>query len=245
MLHPFVSAPAANVRRWSHAHILSVAIHASLLSLAIAATQEPRVIDARRNIVERVRFTDLSYKRVGTARARPGVVHRRRGLVPLHTPSFVPLNVSLPMDMPSVAPLPDINPALVDTLWTDGRAANFSDSGAGRGGSHGGGGDVDVTLVYVESAVERMAAPSPANRAPEYPREMVNRGIEASFHVRFVIDTVGRIEDGTIEMPATVHTRFARAVLDVLVGWHFSPAELRGRPVRQQVDQPFVFQIVR
>jgi len=244
MLHPFVSAPAANVRSWSHAPILSAAVHGLLLCLAVAATRETRVVDAHRDIVERVSYADLSFRRAGVAHARPGVVHRRRGHAPLRAPAFVPLNVSLSMDLPAVEPLPTFGPDLVDTLWTDGRAANFSGLGAGQGGSHGGG-DVDATLVYEEGTVERTASPSAANRAPDYPREMVNRGIEARFHVLFVIDTIGRVEGATIEMPPSVHARFAKAVLDVIVDWHFSPAEVRGRPVRQRVDQPFVFQIKR
>jgi hypothetical protein len=41
-----------------------------------------------------------------------------------------------------------------------------------------------------------------------------------------------------------VDARFAKAVRDVLLRWHFTPAEVRGRRVRQLTEQAFEFRIV-
>ena len=68
--------------------------------------------------------------------------------------------------------------------------------------------------------------------------------IEARFSVFFVVDTTGRIDPKTIEVPPSVEGGFAKAVREVLVLWHFFPAEVRGRRVRQLMEQPFEFRIV-
>ena len=70
------------------------------------------------------------------------------------------------------------------------------------------------------------------------------RAFEARFSVFFIVDTTGRIDATTIEVPPSVDVRFANAVRDVLVRWHFFPAEVRGRRVRQLMEQPFEFRIV-
>jgi TonB family protein len=88
-----------------------------------------------------------------------------------------------------------------------------------------------------------VAKADPANPKPRYPSRMQARGIETRFIVYFVVDTTGVIDTTTVELPAAVEKEFVAAVSEVMVRWHFVPAELAGRPVRQMVMQPFVFQM--
>jgi protein TonB len=74
---------------------------------------------------------------------------------------------------------------------------------------------------------------------------MQTRGIEANFNVSFVVDTSGVVDQQTVEMPASIQEEFTNAVVEVLFNWHFAPAELGGRRVRQRVLQPFTFRLER
>ena len=59
--------------------------------------------------------------------------------------------------------------------------------------------------------------------------------MEADFTVMFVVDSTGRVDDGTVEVPRDVHRLFADAVRYALSRSRYLPAQLAGRPVRQLV----------
>lgn len=90
--------------------------------------------------------------------------------------------------------------------------------------------DIEVPVSYL-----------PNNRSPCYPVgfEKVGGRVEA----KFVVDTIGRVEVGTIEIVSTTNPVFIRPVLDVLPGYRFEPAWLTfaRRKVSQLVIAPFDF----
>jgi protein TonB len=98
--------------------------------------------------------------------------------------------------------------------------------------------------TFETDEVELGAVAAPENPKPTYPPLMVRRGVEAKFAVVFVVDTSGRIDRETLELPRVPHAEFTEAVRDVLEKWHFVPAELGGRRVRERVRQRFAFRIV-
>jgi TonB family protein len=98
--------------------------------------------------------------------------------------------------------------------------------------------------AYDESGVDRMATPNPANPKPRYPSRMRARGLETRFIVYFVVDTTGVIDTTTVELPAAVERDFTTAVSEVMVRWHFVPAQRSGLRVRQVMSQPFIFQMM-
>jgi TonB family protein len=98
-----------------------------------------------------------------------------------------------------------------------------------------------LTEVEVDSAVVR----DPTSAAPEYPPALLAAGVTGYAIVRYVVDTVGRVDTLSYSLVEATHPAFAEAVRRALPGMHFRPAIQRGRLVRQWVEQTFHFRIER
>jgi periplasmic protein TonB len=59
--------------------------------------------------------------------------------------------------------------------------------------------------------------------------------------VQFVVDTLGRLEPGSLKVIRTDHDGFAAAARNFVEAATFKPATKRGRKVRQLVQMPFAF----
>ena len=243
MLHPFISCSDSRPRR-VRPILLSAAFHAALLGMAVTPVRPARFASVPRAVGESIQYATIS---MGTTRLdRAGTPHRRARTVP-RPPRFGGFDFTFALNLvSSELPLPDPEPPrLVDSLFGDplGRSPFSPSNRASEGEGIGVGGGVD-SVAYIAANVDRTAESSGANPKPTYPPELLNRLVEASFSVYFVVDTTGRIDTTTIQVPPSVDRRFAKAVLDVLPRWHFVPAEIRGRRVRQLMEQPFEFRIV-
>jgi TonB family protein len=226
--------------RWM---LACTAFHAALLGLVIKPATPAHFSSAPRT-VEEVQYLTLSLG---------GAHHRDRGRKPHRTVRGAPLpprigaiDLAFALTLVSAPAAPPTYVApFADQLWGD----PLSDSPFGRpdpssadpGPGHGIGSD---SVAYIAATVEKGAEGAGDNPKPVYPYELLTRMIEARFSVFFIVDTTGRIDATTIEVPPSVDVRFANAVRDVLVRWHFFPAEVRGRRVRQLMEQPFEFRIV-
>jgi protein TonB len=222
--------------------LASTAFHAVLLGFAIKPVSQARFSSAPR-AVEEVHYLSLSLGE--NRRERAGRPHRAsRGT--LHPPRFVAVDLTSALTLVSAPSIPTPTfPLIADSLWGDplGESTLGLPGRSSRGAAEGDGVGSD-SVAYIAATVEKEAAGLGDNPKPTYPSDLLNRLIEARFSVFFVVDTSGRIDPRTIEVPPSVHEGFAKAVLDVLVRWHFYPAEVRGRRVRQLMEQPFEFRIV-
>ena len=70
-------------------------------------------------------------------------------------------------------------------------------------------------------------------------------GVEGDVRAQFVVDTLGRVEQGSFKALDTTHDLFAAAVREALGRARFKPAEAGGHRVRQLVEQTFTFRIAR
>jgi TonB family protein len=100
-------------------------------------------------------------------------------------------------------------------------------------------GDNALTALEVDSAVVRDAE----SAAPDYPANLLARGIEGFASVRYVVDTTGLVDTLTYRVIQATAPDFAVEVRRVLPAMHFRPAIQGGRPVRQLVEQTFRFRI--
>jgi len=149
----------------------------------------------------------------------------------------------------NIAPvvLPDITPAVADIDFT-GRVSDSLDF-VGRslaeafGPPVSSGGTVMRNGAYSADGVDRVVMPLANNPVPTYPRSMQAAGIETNFVVVFVVDSTGRVDNQTLEFPATAQPVFADAVRRALGRSRYRPAEMGGRRVRQLVQQEFVFRL--
>jgi protein TonB len=101
----------------------------------------------------------------------------------------------------------------------------------------------DTTSALRRAVVDREVVPLATNPVPRYPATLRAARIEGSVSARFVVDTTGRVIMESVIVDAADHPLFTDAVIEALRRARFSPAELRGRKVRQLVAQPFVFVI--
>ncbi|MEK6612402.1 MAG: energy transducer TonB [Gemmatimonadota bacterium] len=97
------------------------------------------------------------------------------------------------------------------------------------------------TLMDLDSAAVR----DPESAAPLYPALLQAQGIEGMAIVRFVVDSTGRADLSSFRLIESSHPLFAAAVRDALPRMKFRAAIIGSRKVRQLVEQPFIFRIVR
>jgi TonB family protein len=95
------------------------------------------------------------------------------------------------------------------------------------------------SIVDVDSAAER----DPMSAAPTYPKDLLTRNIEGSATLRFVVDSTGLIDLGTVKLVAATHPQFVQAVQDAMPRMRFRPAKMGPTAVRQLAEQLFKFQI--
>lgn len=97
--------------------------------------------------------------------------------------------------------------------------------------------------TYVDSQVDKPAAPDRSNAPPEYPELLRREGVEGTVMAQFVVDTTGRADVTTFRVLKPAHPLFVQAVRNALPKMKFSPAERDGRKVKQLVRAPFAFRI--
>ena len=93
--------------------------------------------------------------------------------------------------------------------------------------------------------VERMASARPSNMPPRYPDALRAAGIEGKVIGKFVVDTTGHADMRSFEVIEANHEGFVAAVREALPNMRFYPATIAGRPVKQLIQMPFAFSLVR
>jgi periplasmic protein TonB len=217
--------------------IASVTGHAALILLAVQATASTREASARPE-----QPPDVIYQRL--ADDDPSPTARGPASRPAAGRPTVPSMPREPFQSPVEIPvgLPPIDPAapVVDAL--DFRASSGSTGVAGNGDANVSGG-AGAGGAFLPGAVERPALLAPGSPPPRYPEPLRRAAVGGRVVVRFVIDTLGRAEMGTVRVLDSDHELFARAVRAILPAYRFIPAETGGRKVRMWVDMPFVFEM--
>jgi hypothetical protein len=211
----------------------SLGAHAVLGLLAIAATRAspaslvPRVTSP---VFFDVRTASPVPDRSAASRAGGGALPRAPEAPP-SAPSVDPMigaSVTLPHASP-VAPF-------------DARALT-----ARRGGEPSIGNATGDDPFSAARALSGTEVDEPAELAvlpqPEYPPAMRSAGIAGRVTVRYVVDTLGRVERGSIVVMDASHAAFVPPTEAALARAGFRPARFRGRRVRQLVEQAVVYAI--
>ena len=79
------------------------------------------------------------------------------------------------------------------------------------------------------------------NRPPAYPDHLRVAHVDGQVLVQFVVDERGSAEMSTFKVVKSTNQDFTEAVRRAISNTAYSPAEIRGRRVKQLVQQPFVF----
>lgn len=104
--------------------------------------------------------------------------------------------------------------------------------------------DAGVGTVYAPARVdeypELLAAPP-----PQYPELLRRAGIEGRVVLEATVDTLGRVERGSVLVVMTPHPGFAAPAVAYLERALFRPARVQGRAVRVRIRQGIDFRLRR
>jgi hypothetical protein len=117
----------------------------------------------------------------------------------------------------------------------------------------------DLT-TYFEFQVEHPAEQLRTGQFPHYPEAFRRNGVQAEVRAQFVVTVMGKADSSSIKIlnvaldlskaDRGVNTQkareaFAESVKTGLLRMQFRPASLKGKTVRQLVEQPFTFSLSR
>lgn len=226
------SRPARH--RTRSAAVVSLVVHVALAGSAVAATATTVLPEPEPDPIK-----DIVYLPTPVRRPEPRPSTPSRPAAP-RAPSTVPC-LEVPIDVPTT--LPPIDPGAPETVEPDYGtfvpSGPLGDGGAPTGPIAGSG------EPFWSEDVERPAAALGRQREPRYPEALRSARIEGAVMVAFVVDTLGRVEPASIRVLASAHPLFEPAVQTALLQTRFRPARVRGGPVRQLVQQQFLFALTR
>lgn len=99
--------------------------------------------------------------------------------------------------------------------------------------------DEVMTVLEVDTAAVRVEG----SAAPPYPPSLLEKRIEGTVAVQYVVDTTGRADTASFVVLSTTHADFAKSVKATLPLMRFNPAIMNAQKVRQLVQQQFSFKI--
>jgi protein TonB len=230
----FTTLPESRAIRTRNARsqMASVVLHGALIAGAVAMTL-PQRVDATPEPVKDGIPVYVAMRDRPRQPATP-IPPRRQAAQP-----SAPLpTIAAPTIVPSTIPPIDVSgpPLPVEQIVIGGpgaRTAPFVDAGGSSVFPPGGIADVGV--------VERIPRILGGAPAPRYPGALRESGVSGRVVVRFVVDTLGRVEPDAIVVLEATHALFADAVRSALGLYRFSPGEIGGRKVRTMMEQPFTF----
>jgi len=219
-----------DVKAMSGASVLATLIHACVISLAAIATVG----------AERVARTSLVPVPLPPARPAPPKPAMPRPPVPPGTPLVRPMTtLIIPREVlpyiPPPAPEAVFDPSNFIGLEPPGEAVSATGPVA----------PVPDWPVPLEVVEERPEVVPGSCLTPRYPEILRQAGLEGSVQVSFVIDTLGRVEPGTLRVLRSPHAMFEGPAREAVLGCRFRPGRLQGRAVRVPVQLPVVFVIAR
>ena len=160
------------------------------------------------------------------------------GAAPIATvPSVINVPLTIPDALPPIHPVRaavNIDEPFVFRIGVPSHAGTFAPMAADNPG-----------IPLLDSQVEVQAALDARSPMPRYPQLLRDAGVEGQALLRFVVDTLGRVEQGTVQVVQSTHPAFALAVQAALPQMRFAPARIGARKVRQLVEFPLQFRLHR
>lgn len=207
--------------------MLSFALHAGLIALAIGRVAEPT---AARPVS-------------GETIVEPWVIHDPDG-------GGTTGNVKTRSDVPVAAPVPVPGVDVPGPLKMDQPAGRFEpipglpvSNPVGDGGRPNLPNQIGQFGVYREGDLSD--PPFPVHFAePVYPPALRAAKVEGVVQVTYVVDSLGGVEPGSITIVSTDHSSMAESVRQALQGARFRPGKVRGTPVRSLVRQTVRFSLM-
>lgn len=210
--------------------VVSAIMHVLLIFLAIQATLNAGQKKEKRD--EKVDYVEVKKDEPPPPKEKPPEV-----MVAPPPKGFQTLTA--PVNIPDVLPDIDLSKKVTNE-------ADFTGKGVAGGREKGIVGAAPVeNQTYFEYQVEKPVMAVPGSPTPRYPDILKSAGVEGEVVVAFVVDTTGRADVSSLKILKSTHELFSAAVRTALPTMRFLPAEVGGKKVKQLVQQPFVFNIIK
>ena len=98
---------------------------------------------------------------------------------------------------------------------------------------------------FVEFKIDEPAMPLAGARAPRYPDSLRAARVEGEVLVQFVVNADGTPDLSSFKVLRATHPDFVVAVKEALPGTAWSAARVKGRAVRQLIQQPYSFSLAK
>ena len=210
--------------------VVSAIFHVLVIFLAIKATLNAG--QKKEKIEQKVDFVEVKKDEPPPPKEKPPEV-----MVAPPPKGFQTLTA--PVNIPDVLPDIDLSKKVTNE-------ADFTGKGVAGGREKGIVGAAPVeNQTYFEYQVEKPVMAVPGSPTPRYPDILKSAGVEGEVVVAFVVDTTGRADVSSLKILKSTHELFSAAVRTALPSMRFLPAEVGGKKVKQLVQQPFVFNIIK
>jgi TonB family protein len=97
------------------------------------------------------------------------------------------------------------------------------------------------TIVLLHD--DHQVMPVPGSPQPRYPDILKQAAVEGAVLAAFVVNADGTVDTTTLKIMHSTHALFANALVAALPTMRFLPAVVNGQPVREAVQEPFIFNI--
>jgi outer membrane biosynthesis protein TonB len=154
----------------------------------------------------------------------------------------LPVVPAFPVDIPTTIPTVDYTASddiSLITTRTGARGADVADNVVGCCSA-----GASLAGIKTDLQVDKPVALIAGTRAPRYPDVLRAAGVQDTVLATFIVDTLGRIEPESFQALNAPNVLFIAAVRQSLLAARFKPAEVTGHPVRQRVNQAFVFSLL-
>lgn len=234
MLNTLLASRPADARSTS-GHVLSLALHGTILTIAIVTgMRQPAAYDAPREtrVVPLTPFARTVPPSPPVTSPRPTApadpVIEVPTAPPLEVPTEVPTSIPEPTGNPTpMAELPVGDPSPVTGAPSEAGSPVISSAGTAFG----------------EGDVQQAAALRSNSPLPRYPELLRAQRLEGRAIARFVVGADGRAELATLSFVESTHPAFEEAVRSSLTRLRFTPGRVERRAVRQWVELPFGFRL--
>jgi protein TonB len=230
-MHLIESAHTGHATTGVHS-FLSISVHVAVVLAALYATTRPTV---EREPVPDPRVYFVPEQRPATV--VPSAPQAKPAASKPATPAAAPAKT---VAAPTIAP---VSVPAVDVPLADPSAAAPAEPTAS---AVAGTGSLDAgqsarSGPYEVGEVETPAA-ALSRSGPEYPERAIRLALSGMVTARFIVDSRGRVESDVVILESS-SDEFTSAVRSYLRRARYRPARVGGRPVRQLVEQRFVFEL--
>jgi len=102
-----------------------------------------------------------------------------------------------------------------------------------------------MAVFNAEQVDRRATLDTQRSSPPAFPAPLYAEGLRGLVVAEFVVDTAGKVEEGTVGIVSSTAPLFTEAVRVSLASASYFPAQKNGHAVRQLVHQPFEFSVNR